>query len=380
MIRSSLLVALALPFQTATAPAGDDATAETSASPVEVGEAVDVDYGARMSEIVAATGAREWSTAVAGADALLEEGHALTEYERAEVHYARGLALTFGAPDGLADAGAAGAIDPKANDWLEGASAFASARALAGPGVLRRHATYDRGVAHLLLGDAWRAQIPEIAAQAGGPPPGAMAPPSAPGGSGPAGADPPDPIEQARVAYGAAKEHLIERLRADWRDVDTRANLELIQRRLAELDEIERQREEQQSDQQDSQDPGEEGDPGDEGEDDEEREPNEDGEQGEQDPSEEQPEGEESESSDEEGGDEPEDESEPEQQEVAPEEVPRPEEGEGEAQSGEVSDERHLTREEVMRLLDRLAELEKEGEALRALIEQASRIPVDRDW
>jgi len=91
-----------------------------------------------------------------------------------------------------------------------------------------------------------------------------------------------------------AKEHLVERLRADWRDEDTRANLEWIQRRLAELEEIERQREEQQQEQQDQeQDPNQEGEPdeksepeeGDESEEQDEESEDE-GEESDQDPSE----------------------------------------------------------------------------------------------
>ena len=42
--------------------------------------------------------------------------------------------------------------------------------------------------------------------------------------------------------------------------------------------------------------------------------------------------------------------------------------------------ERHLTREEVMRLLDKLAELEAQGEALQAQLREARRVSVARDW
>ena len=177
----------------------------------------------------------------------------------------------------------------------------------------------------------------------------------------------PDPLQTARAAYLAAKEPLIERLRADWRDEDTRANLELIQRRLAELDEIERRREEQRQEQQQDQDQQGDG----EGEGD-----------GSEDPSEGEAEGEESSPAD--GSGDP-NQTQPGQGEEEPQTqaAPRPAEGEGEARSGTDPSElaeRHLTREEVMRLLDKLGELEEAGAELEARLREARRIPVDRDW
>lgn len=63
-----------------------------------------------------------------------------------------------------------------------------------------------------------------------------------------------------------------------------------------------------------------------------------------------------------------------EQQETEPSESEPPQEGD------EQQEERLLTREEVMRLLDLLEEIEKEGEALRARLQQQRRVPVERDW
>ena len=255
--------------------------------------------------------------------------------------------------------------DGAENSILEAAPAFDSARALAGPTELRLFATYDLGGVFLLEGERLRQTLPEIANANGGPPNSPAMP--APVGGMPAGSD---PLERARASYHTAKEHLLERLRADWRDEDTRANLELIQRRLAELDRIEEERKQEQEEQEQEQDEeGEDGE-GEEGEDQESDEDSE-GEDSEEDPSESDSEGN-PEQEQPQGGP-------PEEQET--QETEPPEEG-GEAQPADASQpqERLLTREEVMRLLDRLAELEDEREELEASLRQSERIPVPRDW
>ena len=53
---------------------------------------------------------------------------------------------------------------------------------------------------------------------------------------------------------------------------------------------------------------------------------------------------------------------------------------EGQEKFSEQPAERHLTREEVMRLLDKLADIDEEGELLRQLLKKAERIPVEKDW
>src|SRR5690606_24191728 len=127
--------------------------------------------------------------------------------------------------------------------------AFESARLLAGPGALRLDATYDLGSLFLAAGEEQRAKLPEISGQPAQPPP--PPPVAAPGGAAPQA--PPDPLQLARAAYLAARERLVERLRMDWRDPDTQANVELVQRRLRELDEIERQREQEKKEQEQQQ-------------------------------------------------------------------------------------------------------------------------------
>ncbi len=225
---------------------------------------------------------------------------------------------------------------------LPAQDAFNTARALAGPGELRLDATYNVGTLWLEHAEAqWQA----FQESGGQPPPG-----QEPGE---------DPLGVIRGAYLLAKDGLIERLRGDWRDEDTRANLELVQRRLRMLDAIEEmQQEQEQPEDQQQEEQGQEEQPQDEH----------------QEPPEEQ-------------------EGEGEQQ---LEEQPNPEEseegtGEGEQQTGELPEveapppgepdaERRMSREEVMQLLDKLQELEEERELLEALLRQRQRVRVERDW
>jgi hypothetical protein len=161
---------------------------------------------------------------------------------RAEAQFARGVALMVGAD--RAQPGEERAVRRE-----QARLAFESARLLAGPGELRLDATYDQGLLALQTGEEERAQIPEISGQQPAPPP--APPPTAAPGAKPE--PPPDPLALARAAYLAARERFVGRLQMDWRDSDTQANVELIQRRLRELDEIERKREEEKKKQEEQQ-------------------------------------------------------------------------------------------------------------------------------
>jgi hypothetical protein len=330
---------------------------------------------------------------VEGARALTEPllaGATLDEPRRAALHFGLGLVRAQGDDEAL---------------WPEAAGEFQTARALAGAGELRLDATYDAGVVELQTAERLRARIPEVAQALGSAatpglqqvpppaPPGPIVPPGGPQPGAP-GATPEqeDPLPLARAAYERARGTLCERLRADWQDVDTRANLELVQRRLRELDEIERRREEQQEQQEQQQEPSddpsqdEEGDPKDQ-------------EKSEQDPSQQDPSQEDQSSQQEEQRDpqeqqeqqeEPSEEQQGDPNEDPTAEQPSPEnpqeleppEGaeQGEAQPQAQDSERHLTREEVMRLLDRLAEMEQQGKEFEARLRQARRQAVERDW
>lgn len=240
---------------------------------------------------------------------------------------------------------ARGVLEMKAGELALAAAALEEARAQAGPGVIRLNSTYDLGVLHLEEGERFRALIPELSGGAPGPSPI------------PADAEEaPDPLEEARKHYLKAREWFVERLILDWRDADTRANAELVQRRLRELDEIVREREEQQD--QEQQEPR-------EGE-----EPQESDEEGEESSEDEQEPGEES----------PENaEGEREPEEPEGEEPPEEEEESEEAEEAEAQ-EVHLTQEEMQRLLEALREIEEEGEEVQEALRRIGRQNVDRDW
>lgn len=309
------------------------------------------------------------------ARALLAQAEllALSEDERARAHFALGVVVATRA---LADGGS---VDEQAALAARAAAAeaFSAARALAGPGALRSDATYDLGALELFHAETVRARIPEVSGQpAGAPPPLPSA--AAPGAPTP---EPADPLEEARGLYGAARTWLVERLRLEWSDEDTRANLELIQRRLRELDEIEKQREEQKQDPQQDQDKKDPDKKDDEQEKDDEKKSDEKGEKNDQ--------GDPSDSKDDkqdEAEQKPEDQpGEEEQDEPKPEPKPeegQPEQGETEAQPApeQPPTERVLTREEVMQLLDKLSQLEKQQKALQSALRARQQKKTKRDW
>ncbi|MBK7874542.1 MAG: hypothetical protein IPJ77_02115 [Planctomycetes bacterium] len=271
---------------------------------------------------------------------------ALSAPARGEVQYASGLAA--------ASTGDAAAAD----------AAFGAALALAGPGDLRLSTGYQLATVALLQAEMARLAIPEVQqklAAANGTPP---AQPAAPATNAQPG-DPaaPDPIQVARGAYLRARERYVERLRADWRDADARANTELVMKRLKELDELEKQREEQKKqDQKENPDPNQQEDSkdpkdqkkdqeskpkdGDEKKDDQERKPD--------DPKE----------------------PEPREDPKDPKDAEK-KEGEPKPQTGE---ERELSKEEMTRLYDLLKQREQQWKKLQQQLHQARRAKVKKDW
>lgn len=232
-----------------------------------------------------------------------------TTAERGQVHYARGLVF----------------------EELEGPGgpSFELARQSAGYGEIRGAAIYNLGTLRLRKGEVQRAEIPEIS----GVPP---LPPT------PGAEEPPDPLKEARRHYKAARRHFVERLRYDWQDADTRANVELVIRRLRELDEIEQQREEQEGEEEENPD-----------------------------------ENQESESEEENPEDQESEEEQETPEDAEPPENAEPEEGE---QQPPEEEEEALTTEQLQRLLQRLEAHEKDGERVRNELRRASAGRVRRDW
>lgn len=297
--------------------------------------------------------AGDHAAALEAAEALLvsSEWELAGERERAEALYASGVARH------------------RAEQNFSAIEVFARARDLAGPGELRLDAAYN--IAALLLAEAEkvRATIPEIsgASQALGAPGtlGLPGPPGPPGPGAPDGEEAPDPLEVAEQAYRGALTTSVDRLRLDARDRDTRANMELIRRRLKELEEIRKQREEQEQEQQDQESE-------DQQQDDSEQQDGEQQESDEQQDSEQQPEDQEQQESEDE-------------QEGEQEQPPEPEESESEQEQEEgqpdpAEPEQMMSREEIQRLLDRLEEIEKQARAVQQALTERRRVPVDEDW
>lgn len=278
---------------------------------------------------------------------------------RAEAQHARAVALRLGADRAEAE-------DERAVRREQAGLAFESARLLAGPGALRLDATYDLGSLFLAAGEEQRAKLPEISGQPAQPPP--PPPVAAPGGAAPQA--PPDPLQLARAAYLAARERLVERLRMDWRDPDTQANVELVQRRLRELDEIERQREQEKKEQEQQQK-------------DEQKDQQK---QDQKDPSkEEKPD----ESKDQQKPDQPEEQDPGQDQEPKPDpmEEPPPEDGQDKKQEqapepkpADPKDAPKMSKEEMLQLLERLEKIEEVQKDLQEKLKRMRRVSVEKDW
>ncbi len=173
---------------------------------------------------------------VAAVDPLLDMAgwNGLEPDVRAEVWYAKGVIATLAKDRETAEA----------DLW--------KARGMTSDASLQRDTIYDLGTLSLQAGEEERAKLPEVSGKQAAPP---TPVPSAPGAqpAGPGGAQPPDPLQLARAAYLLARDRFVERLRDDWQDADTQANVELCLKRLRELDDIEKKRKEEEQKKKDEQ-------------------------------------------------------------------------------------------------------------------------------
>lgn len=240
---------------------------------------------------------------------------------------------------------------------------FESVRAMtldAAQGELRRAAIYNLGTLELQEGELWRAKLPEL--QKNAPAAALPLPPTPVPGANGGGAKEEDPLEKARRHYTAARKHFIERLRIDWKDADTRANAELVTRRLAELDRIEQQRKEQQKQQQ-QQDQQNKQDQQQDPKDQQQKDPENKDQKPQEKPEERKPD------EDQKQEQKPEDSKPEDQPKDKPQPQPKPEEGEKE-----------LSKEEMVQMLDRLQKIEEQAQKLKAQMREARRTAVKKDW
>ena len=362
-----LLAAVQLPGSPVTPPSPGGAQVD-----VEPVVALEGTPRESVRELVRASIEGEHARAMGLARALVlhDEETGLEEGLRADAYYAAGTALVLAGEDLALD------VRGEAEPLLR------TAAAAAGRGELRLDAYYNAALPFLHEAERRRAEIPELGG--GGTPVAAPVPtPSAvPSGTpGLQAGQEPDPLALARASYRQARDRFVDCLRLEEGTArgDVRANLELIQRRLRELDEIEEQREQ---DQQEQQDPGEESEDSEEGEEGEESEDQQDDEQqDEQQDEEDQQDPSEQEDQQDQEQPEPEEREDPEQAPPPePEEQEQPDEQQQPEQPPEPPEERYLTREEVMRLLERLEEIEEQAQEVQQALRRHRRIDVERDW
>ena len=213
-------------------------------------------------------------------------------------------------------------------------------------GPTRELGTYNLGCLDLTAAEELFQQIPEVHGRTRS----AMSPgfvPSTQQGD----EEEPDYLKLSRAKYKAALGHFVQRLRLNWQDADTRANVEWIQNRLEELRKIEEKRQSDEGQGMAEDDPSQ----------DQENQPTEDEQQdgGEQGAKSEQEQSEDAQQQESEG--------------------PEGESGE-ENERQEREEERLLTEEEIKRLLKRLEQHDKEGERLRQLVQPRPRGRVKKDW
>ncbi len=239
------------------------------------------------------------------------------------------------------------------------------------PGPVRLDATYNLGCLDLEQAEEYFDQIPEVHGRTRS----ATSPGFMPGKKGLADdEEEPDYLKLARGGYEDALEDFTQRLKLDWRSPDTRANVEWIMRRMDKLDEIEEERKSDEGQGQAQDDPsageGEEeenkddaGEKGAESEEEEPKDQEQSQEQSEQDESEEQGQTQDRE-----------------QDEQSEDDQSSQKEGDSEEEPESKPEERHLTEEEIKRLLEQTMQHDKDGAEMRKRVESRQRKRGKRDW
>jgi hypothetical protein len=315
-----------------------------------------------LLELRGALGAKQLDQAKSLGEALLAKPR-LADSTRAEIEYHRGI------------------VFDACSDGASSSAAFSRAGGLAAAGPLRLDAWYNAGTVDLNTAEQLFLQIPEVR-EARKLPPLEPAQPSAQANPASPAAEKNQDLDRAAAAFDVSKQGLLLRLRADWHDADTRANLELIQRRLRAITKIREEREKQeqeQKDQQQKQDPKQQDkDKNDKSKDkkdpskpdDKSSDPDKSKPDDKQDPKEKpKPDEKKDPSKDPSKQDQP-----------KPEDAQKTDKDPKSAQQAKPGDEQALSKEEVLRLMDQLQAIDQEARELQARIRAHRRPPVAKDW
>jgi hypothetical protein len=238
------------------------------------------------------------------------------------------------------------------------------------PGPARLDATYNLGCLDLQAGEILFDKIPEVHGRTRS----AMSPGFMPGQKGlNPDEEEPDYLKLARASYTAALEDFTERLKLDWRDADTRANVEWIMGRMDELDRIEEERKSDEGQGQAQDDPS-------AGEGEQEENKSDAGEKGadskeEQEPQDQQDSQEKSEQDESKEQGQTQD-----RQEESADDNSSQKQGEPEGEPETKPEERILTEEEIKRLLEQLKKHDAAGVDMRKRVESRQRNRSKKDW
>ncbi|MBL4770225.1 MAG: hypothetical protein JKY61_03545 [Planctomycetes bacterium] len=264
---------------------------------------------------------------------------------------------------------ALGCLQSEEGLGVDARNSFKTAIYLA-PGPVRLDATYNLGCESLKTAEGMFDQIPEVHGRTrSAMSPGFQAAKKKLADD----EEEPDYLVMARTSYKVALRTFTERLKLDWRSPDTRANVEWVMRRLDELDKIEEERKSDEGQGQAQDDPS-------AGEGEEEENKDDAGEKGAESEQEEESESQ-KESKEESEQDESKEQGQTEdRQEESEDEESSQKQGESEDDPEAKPEERHLTEEEIKRLLEQSSKHDAAGVDMRKRVESRQRKRGKKDW
>jgi len=260
-----------------------------------------------------------------------------------------------------------GVLQVEAGSVQQAQASFQTAIYLA-PGTVREAGTYNLGWLDLKKAEELFDQIPEVHGRTRSAMSPGFVPTQTQGDE-----EEPDYLKLARTQYESALARFVDRLRLDWRDADTRANVEWIQRRLDELRKIEEKRKSDEGQGMAQDDPSQ----GDGQNEEKQDDAGEKGAESQESPQDNPQDSQENQPRENEQGQQAQNQDR-ENDSQDGEQRDQGSESEGDAQ--EAPEEHTLTEEEIKRLLKRMEQYSKEGERLRDLVQPRPQGRVKKDW